>query len=198
MCKKCNDKYEDVKNPDVYYILKEIFYNQEIKKNKINLYILLSKNIQELYRYNKLKMILKNKTNDEFETIIEMMDENIIEQLKDFDNYYTPLNIFDLISTIGSLINKYIISEQKKNVNNFISIKKALGYPKKSALYISGILARFLENQGIKIAIEEKTTCPKLSKNLLDWIMIGFLKFKVIKLHLDYGKEENNKKFQTN
>ena len=143
-------------------------------------------------------MILKNKTNDEFETIIEMMDENIIEQLKDFDNYYTPLNIFDLISTIGSLINKYIISEQKKNVNNFISIKKALGYPKKSALYISGILARFLENQGIKIAIEEKTTCPKLSKNLLDWIMIGFLKFKVIKLHLDYGKEENNKKFQTN
>ena len=78
------------------------------------MYILLSKNIQELYRYNKLKMILKNKTNDEFETIIEMIDENIIDQLKYFDNYYTPLNIFDLISTIGSLINKYIISEQKK------------------------------------------------------------------------------------
>ena len=86
---------------------------------------------------------------------------------------------------------------RKKNLNNFISIKKALGYPKKSSLYISGILARFLENQGIKIAIEEKTTCPKLSKNLLDWIMIGFLKFKVIKLHLDYGKEENNKILQS-
>ena len=43
MCKKCNDKYGDVKNSDVHYLLKEIFYNQEIKKNKINLYILLSK-----------------------------------------------------------------------------------------------------------------------------------------------------------
>ena len=99
----------------MHFILKEIFYNQEIKKNKINLYIFLSKNIQELYRNNKLKMILKNKTYNEFETIIEMVDENIIDQLKYFDNYYTPLNIFDLISTIGTLINKYIISEQKKN-----------------------------------------------------------------------------------
>ena len=197
ICKNCNEKYEEVKNSDVHFILKEIFYNQEIKKNKINLYIFLSKNIQELYRNNQLKMILKNKTYNEFETIIEMVDENIIDQLKYFDNYYTPLNIFDLISTIGTLINKYIISEQKKKLNNFISIRKALSYPKKSAFYISGILARFLENQGIKIAIEEKTTCPKLSKNLLDWIMIGFLKFKVIKLHLDYGKEENNKILQS-
>lgn len=197
ICKKCNDNYEDVKNPDVHYILKEIFDNQEIKKSKINFYIFLSKNIQELYRVNKLKMILKNSYNDEFESIIEMVDENIIKQLKDFDNYYTPTNIFDLISTIGSLINKYIISEQKKKVNNFISIKKALSSSKKSALYISGLLARFLENQGIKIAIEEKTTCPKLTKNLLDWIMIGFLKFKVIKLHLDYGIEENNKILQS-
>ena len=71
----------------MHFILKEIFYNQEIKKNKINLYIFLSKNIQELYRNNKLKMILKNKTYNEFETIIEMVDENIIDQLKYFDDY---------------------------------------------------------------------------------------------------------------
>ena len=35
MCKKCNDKYGDVKNSDVHYLLKEIFDNQEIKKIKL-------------------------------------------------------------------------------------------------------------------------------------------------------------------
>ena len=52
-------------------------------------------------------------------------------------------------------------------------------------------MAKFLSNQGINVAIEEKTSSKTFTKSLLDWLLIGLLKFKKIVLHLDYGETKN-------
>ena len=127
--------------------------------------------------------------------ISNLTNDNIIEEFKNLDTSYTPLNVLDLISTIGSLTNKYINDFNYKN--SFININKALSSPKGTSSFISGILAKLLQNQGINVTIEEKITCPKLTKSLLDWLMIGLLKFRKIELHLNYGKKKIMKFFKT-
>jgi hypothetical protein len=53
-------------------------------------------------------------------------------------------------------------------------------------------MAKFLSDQGINVAIEEKSSSKTLTKSLLDWLLIGLLKFRKLVLHLDYGEEKNN------
>ena len=197
-CQKCSAPFEEEKDIDLNYVLSEIFQDKKIKKEKINFYILLLKNLKDLYLNKKMRMIVKHTPDfndltpiETFNLIDNLTSESIIDNFKDFDNKFTPLNLLDLISTLGVLINKYINDSKKSGKNTFIDIKNALKCKKDSSSYISGILARFLQEQGINVAIEKKTTCPKLTKSLLDWIMIGLLKFRKIQLHLNYGNKRN-------
>jgi len=193
LCSFCHKKFVKENNSDIDYLVSEIFKDQKVIKEKINFYILLLNDLKNLYLNKNLKLIVKYNSllslQEEKNLINIISNENVFENLKDFDKSFIPINILDYISTVGDLIDNYI----KKNKNSFIDINKALSNKKGSSLYISGILARLLMNEGINVAIEKETTFPKLSKNLLDWLMIGLLKFKKIILKLDYGEKRNKK-----
>jgi hypothetical protein len=172
----------------------KIIKDKKVIKEKINFYILLLNDLKSLYLNKNLKLIVKYRTNNSFlssqeeKNLINIISkEKVFENLKDFDKNFIPINILDYISTVGDLIDNYI----KKNKYSFIDINEALSNKKGTSLYISGILARLLMNDGINVAIEKGTTFPNLSKNLLEWLMIGLLKFKKIILKLDYGKKRN-------
>ena len=194
LCSYCFKKFVKENNSDIDYLVSEVFKEQKVIKEKINFYILLSENLKSLYLNKKLKLIVKYNPKyaylskeEEKNLINNISNEKVFENLKDFDKNFIPLNILDYISTVGDLIYNYI----GKNKNEFIDINKALSNKKGTSLYISGILARLLMNEGINVAIEKGRTFPKLSQNLLEWLMIGLLKFKKIILKLDYGKERD-------
>jgi surface protein len=194
LCSFCHKKFVKENNSDIDNLVSEIFKDQKIIKEKINFYILLSEDLKSLYLKKKLKLILNYSSNyshlssqEEKNLIDNISNEKVFESLKDYDKSFIPINILDYISTVGDLIDNYI----KKNKYNIIDINRALSNKKGTSLYISGILARLLMNDGINVAIEKETNFPKLSKNLLEWLMIGLLKFKKIILKLDYGKKKN-------
>ena len=89
-------------------------------------------------------------------------------------------------------MNNYINSIKNTSSSHFIDVSKALKSKKNASLFIAGIMAKFLSNQGINVAIEEKSSSKTLTKSLLDWLLIGLLKFKKLVLHLDYGEEKNS------
>ena len=158
-CSFCKKKFKKENNSDIDYLLSEIIKDQKIIKEKINFYILLSDEIRNLYLNKKLKLIIKYSPNYDDITPKEAMNlinnisnEDIFENIKDFDMNFTLLNILDYISTIENLIDRYI----KKKGDIFIDVDKALSNKKGTSLYISGILARFLMNEGINVAIEKK------------------------------------------
>ena len=194
LCSFCHKKFVKENNSDIDDLVSEIFKDQKVIKEKINLYILLSEDLKSLYLKKNLKLIVNYSSNyshlssrEEKNLIDNISNEKVFENLKDYDKSFIPINILDYISTVGDLIDNYI----KKNKNSFIDINRALSNKKGTSLYISGILARLLMNDGINVAIEKETNFPKLSKNLLEWLMIGLLKFKKIILKLDYGKKRN-------
>ena len=193
---KDNKDCEFNKDEEVNTIVLKLFENGKIKKDKINFYILRQSNLKDLFLQKKLYKLfipdMKSITpKGSLDLIDNLTSEEIINNFKILEEDLTPLNLLDLISTIGSLVNNYINDMQKTNPKHFIGISKALHSNKNSALFISGIMAKFLSDQGINVAIEEKSSSKTLSKNLLDWLMIGLLKFKKIVLHLDYGKTRN-------
>lgn len=202
ICFKCLKKYSNNecsfnKNEEIDYVVSNIFEHGKIKKDKINFYILKQRNFKNLYLKKELKTIISPDFNfltpkGTLDLIGNLTADEITEQFKTFENDLTPCNILDLISTIGSLVNNYINDIRKASPKHFIDISKALLSKKDSPLFISGIMAKFLSNQGINVAIEEKSSCKTLTKSLLNWLMIGLLKFKKIVLHLDYGETKNN------
>ena len=202
ICHKCLNNYNNKdclfsKDNAVNAIVSIIFEGERLKKEKINFYILKQRNIKDLYLKKDLESLIKPDFNiltprGNLDLINNLTSETIIEQFKTFENDLTPCNILDLVSTIGSLVNKYINDINKANPDHFYNISKALKAKKDSPLFIAGIMAKFLSDQGINVAIEEKSSSKTLTKSLLDWLMIGLLKFKKIVLHLDYGDNKNN------
>ena len=201
ICFNCLKNYSNKecsfnKNDEIDYVVSNIFKYGKIRRENINFYILKQRNLKELYLKKELKKIIipdyKNLTpSTNLDLITNMTAEELLEQFKSFEKDLTPCNILDLISTIGSLVNNYINNMKKTSPKHFIDISTALRSKKDSPLFISGIMAKFLSNQGINVAIEEKASSKTLTKSLLDWLLIGLLKFKKIVLHLDYGETKN-------
>lgn len=204
LCFKCLQTYTNKnkdclfrKNSDIDYIILNIFEKGKIKKEKINLYVLKQINLKDLYLKNELNKIIIPDYNNltprgNLDLIGYLTTDEILEKLKNFENEFTAYNILDLISTIGSLVNNYINTTKKSTPGYFIDISEALKSKSNSPLFISGIMAKYLSNQGINVAIEEKSSSKTLTKSLLDWLLMGLLKFKKIILHLDYGETKNN------
>lgn len=201
ICYKCLKNYSNKdcifqKDDQINNIVSEIFKDQKINKNIINLYILNHISLKDLYLKKELKKLIipeykQLSLRESLYLINNLTSEEIIQNFKNIENELTPCNILDLISTVGSLVNNYINEIRNKSDKHFISISKALHSTKGSALFISGIVAKFLQDQGINVAIEEKSSSKTLSKSLMDWLLIGLLKFKKIVLHLDYGETIN-------
>ena len=202
ICFKCLKDYSNKDcsfspNYKIDSIVSNLFENEKLKKEKINFYILKKSNLKELFLKDELHKIVnpdwKNLTPEGSLDFIEnLTNEEIIDQFKDLENNLTPCNLLDLVSTVGSLVNNYINSIKKSYSSHFIDVSNALKSKKNPSYFIAGIMAKFLSDQGINVAIKEKSSSKTLTKSLLDWLLIGLLKFRKLVLHLDYGEEKNN------
>ena len=164
-------------------IVSRLFENGKLKKENLNLYILKKNNLNDLFLKDKLHKIVNPDWNNltpegSLDFIENLTSKEIIDKFKDLENNLTPCNLLDLVSTVGSLVDNYINSIKNTSSSHFIDVSKALKSNKNSSLFIAGIMAKFLSDQGINVAIEEKSSSKTLTKALLDWLLIGLLKFR--------------------
>lgn len=202
ICFKCLENYSNkdcsfTPNFKIDSIVSRLFENEKLEKENLNLYILKQNNLKDLFLKDELHKIVnpdwKNLTpKGSLDFIENLTSKEIIDNFKDLENNLTPCNLLDLVSTVGSLVNNYINSIKNTSSSHFIDVSEALKSKKNSSLFIAGIMAKFLSDQGINVAMEEKSSSKTLTKSLLDWLLIGLLKFKKLVLHLDYGEEKNS------
>ena len=100
------------------------------------------------------------------------------------------------MSIMGTIIKDQIIEEKKKNPEKFISIQDAVKTENKdNSLFIMGLLAQNLENQGITTAIQKEDNNDDenndLASTTLQFMMNGLGTKKKYNLHFDLGDERN-------
>lgn len=101
------------------------------------------------------------------------------------------------MSIMGTIIKDQIIEEKKTNPEKFISIQDALKTENKDdSLFIMGLLAQNLENQGITTAIEKEEILNDEDNNdsastTLQFMINGMGTKKKYNLHFDLGEERN-------
>ena len=98
---------------------------------------------------------------------------------------------------MGTIIKDQIIEEKKTNPEKFISIQDAVKTENKDdSLFIMGLLAQNLENQGITTAIEKEEILNDEDNNdsastTLQFMINGMGTKKKYNLHFDLGEERN-------
>ena len=98
---------------------------------------------------------------------------------------------------MGTIIKDQIIEEKKTNPEKFISIQDAVKTENKDdSLFIMGLLAQNLENQGVTTAIEKEEILNDEDNNdsastTLQFMINGMGTKKKYNLHFDLGEERN-------
>lgn len=209
-CKNCGDlfaecplcmasPYKSTINEDLNYVISNLFSNGKIIQGNINFTILLAADLNSLYKENKIKNIIKGEDED-YESFSSELRVSMIENLaeisfsSDFDTLeetFSYTNLLDVISKESKLMNDKINETKKNNPEKFIDIETALSKPPNSDLFISGIMAKYLINEGINVAIEKESS-EAVKSSVMNWLVTGIYKSKIISLHFDFGKEMNN------
>lgn len=83
------------------------------------------------------------------------------------------------------------IKEIKKRKNDYIDINNALKEDKNSSLFICGILAKFLVNEGMEVAIT-KNISKSYRDSIMKTLITGLYKCRIINIHFDFKEEVNN------
>ena len=113
-------------------------------------------------------------------------------------NEKTPVinQVLEDMCIYGNIMKEQIKEEKKNNPKNFIEINDALNLEDEdSELFVLGLLANNLEQNGIEVAIEKQgiqgeeeldddTTC-------LQFITNGMTQRKRYDLHFDFGEQKN-------
>jgi hypothetical protein len=103
------------------------------------------------------------------------------------------------MAIMGTIVKEQIIEEKKLNPKKFVSIKEAVKSENKenkdSPLFIMGLLAQNLENQGITTAIEKESSKngEEYTTTSLQFMMNGMGTQKKFDFHFDLGSEKNEK-----
>ena len=158
-----------------------------IKNNSVNLNILSLKEKEN--RNKKLEEILKrqkdSRNNSNNKTFTkEEEKEKVIQTLED-------------MSIMGTIIKDQIIEEKKTHPEKFVSIQEVATKENKdndNPLFIMGLLAQNLENQGVTTAIEKESTNNndnEVSNTALQFMINGMGMQKKYNLHFDFGDERN-------
>ena len=185
---------------DIDYVIKKLFSNGHLIKENLNFSILLATDLMTLYKEKGIKNLIKEEEKD-FDSFSSFSRQSMIENLSnvsfssDFesiDEVYTYTNLFDIIENNGKLMKKEIEETKKNEPEKYIEINECLLNPINSDLYISGILAKHLNNEGIDVAIERETT-KSIKDSIMNLLTTGLYKGKIIKIHFDFNEEINNK-----
>ena len=100
------------------------------------------------------------------------------------------------MAIMGTIVKEQIIEEKKLNPKKFLTIEEAVKSENKDTpLFIIGLLAKNLENQGITTAIEKESSnkddgCATTS---LQFLFNGMGTQKKFDFHFDLGSEKNEK-----
>jgi hypothetical protein len=101
------------------------------------------------------------------------------------------------MSIMGTIIKDQIIEEKITHPEKFVSIQEAATKENKdndNPLFIMGLLAQNLENQGVTTAIEKESTNSndnEASNTALQFMINGMGMQKKYSLHFDFGEERN-------
>jgi hypothetical protein len=94
---------------------------------------------------------------------------------------------------LSDITKKEIIEEKKNNPDKFIKTEEALKCPKESSVFVMGLLAKHLENNGITTAIEKNINQNDLEEGntTLQFMVNGLGQKTRYNLHFDIGEERN-------
>ena len=167
--------------------IKHILLNQNEENNSTNLHVLSLEEKEE--RNTQLEEILKrqkdSRNNSNNKTLTkEEEKEKINQTLED-------------MSIMGTIIKDQIIEEKITHPEKFVSIQEAAtkeNMDNDNPLFIMGLLAQNLENQGVTTAIEKESTNSNdngASNTALQFMINGMGMQKKYSLHFDFGEERN-------
>ena len=100
-------------------------------------------------------------------------------------------DILEDMCIMGNDMKEEILETTKMNPKAFIPIEEALKN-KKSDFYCLGVLACYLENNGVTTAIERETNDKNESFDIINYILNGMLEKKKYNMSFDFGKNKNN------
>ena len=209
-CKQCikNDKYSACPNcknrpftteqsENVQKVVSQIFEGGKIIYENLNYNILFQYNLEKLYNDGKILSIIIKKNNDlknmdifqKMDLLNKLLKKVSREEFSKLNSKYVHNNILDFAYNLGIIMNDIIEYKNKNSSKDFISEDKAIKYNHDSPYYSCGILSKIIKNSGINVAIERKSSNPQLTNLLLEWISFGFTNLRVLDVHLDLGKD---------
>ena len=200
-CKTCHTyPYKGKENEDISYTSKKLFDEEEDLVDNLNYSVLSTSNIKNQFKENKLRNIIKDEETDYLNISLDsrkfmldnISDISFSEHNNKIDNKYSIINLFDIMEEQGKMMKAEIKESKKIDPKRYIEINEALKEDKNSNIFVSGLLAKFLMNQGIEVAIEKKQS-KSVEYSVMKWLATGLYKTKIITIHFDYGKEINKK-----
>lgn len=200
-CKTCNTyPYKGKENEDISYTSKKLFNEEDDLVDNLNFSVLSTSNVKIQFKENKLRNIIKDEETDYLNIssdsrkfmLDNISDISFSEHNNKIDNKYSITNLFDTMEDQGKMMKAEIKESKKIDPKRFIEINEALKEDKNSNVFVSGLIAKFLMNQGIEVAIEKKQS-KSVKYSVMKWLATGLYKTKIITIHFDYGKEINNK-----
>ena len=198
-CKICPFKLIEDKNID--YVIQKLFPNEKLLIENLNFPILMATDLNTLYKEKGIRNLIKEEEKD-FDSLSSKSREIMINNLSNIsfssefdsiDEAYTYTNLFEIIENNGKLMKKEIEETKKNEPEKYIEINDALSNSKNSDLFISGLLAKHLNNEGVDVAIIRQTS-KSIKNSIMNLLTTGLYKGKIIQIHFDYGEKKNNQK----
>ena len=190
--------FKQTRDPDIDYVIKKLFKDDILIKENLNFSILLATDLNTLYNEKGIKNLIKGE--EDFDNFSLKSRQSMIENLSNLsfssefesiDEYYTYINLFDIIEKNGKLMKKEIEETKINEPEKYIEIDEALSNPPNSDLFISGLLAKHLNNEGVNVAIERQIS-KSVQDSIMNLLTTGLYKGKIIQIRFDYGKKINN------
>ena len=131
--------------------------------------------------------------------ILEEEDKKIKKEI--FPKQFEPRTNIQIIDNeevikdmcvLSDIIKKEIIEDKKKSEKKFVETKKALKCTdKRKSLFVMGLLAKYLEKNGIVTAIEKNSSQNNLEEGntILQFMVNGLGQKRKYNLHFDMGVE---------
>lgn len=199
-CPTCKSSKKMEQDKSIDSVVSEIFNEGKIVEENLNFGILSTGSLKNLRQENSLNCIIKkNGEDNDFLNISRSLSQSFIENLSSIsnsdlfssiDDEYSNTNLLDIIEKEGKFMKKEI-KEIKKKKNDYIDINNALKEDKNSSIFICGILAKYLSNEGIDVLIT-KDISKSYQDSIMKSLITGLYKCRIIKIHFDFNDKVNN------
>ena len=199
-CPSCKSEKQLVPDKNIDFVVSEVFNDGKVVEENLNFGILSVASLKNLRRENTLNYIIKGKEEEnDFGRISRSLSQSFIENCSSIssskiigsvDDKYSSTTLFDLLENQGKLM-KNEIKEIKKRKNDYIDINDALKEDKNSSIFVCGILAKSLINEGIDVLIA-KDISKSYQDSIMKSLITGLYKCRIINIHFDFNEKVNN------